>query len=503
MKKILSFILVVTMLVASALIVPVSATEAETVSVWDGKMPTVTATNIFTALGQDGVAGTETDPIVLDCVEDVAILAQFLLNGGDVWTANKGANGFPWFRLDCDIDLAGYEWPGIGTSQVEGKEGRFKGKFDGNGHVIYNLDLASDDLYAGFFGYLFTGNALVRNLGIASCEEGGIDIGGAIGRQYIGGLVGYADRATIENCFANVSFKSESTQQLCVGILMGKCDNESNYTYVKDSWCNGSIEIGTRTDRWVHAGILCGEISGKLTVTNCNSIGSIKVANAVAWDGIGAFVGQLSDNKVLTVSNTEFSGSVTMESALVTNCNMKAIIGYENGTETFTNCQYNVTCSANDETIAPLTYPGLVSTANEINITSSNMLNEGSNSVAYQLGTDSTNKIRFVSTLGFSHSMFVKAGFIVDITYTAGGKTYAATDVELSDGYVYNSLLANGETVYAQEQGVNGVKTFVAHGITDIPACTANFNVTPFVETADGVRIYGESTQINDVVFSN
>ena len=131
------------------------------------------------------------------------------------------------------------------------------------------------------------------------------------------------------------------------------------------------------------------------------------------------------------------------------------------------------------------------------------MLNEGSNSVAYQLGTDGTNKIRFVSTLGFSHSMFEKAGFIVDITYTADGKTYTATDVELSDGYVYNSLLASGETVYAQEQGVNGVKTFVAHGITDIPSCTASFNVTPFVETADGVRIYGEPTQINDVGFSN
>ena len=375
MKRILSFAIVLAILVASVLTVPTAYAEENNgtspISVWDGTMPTVTATNVFTALGQDSVAGTENDPIILDSAADVAILAQFLLNGNDVWTANKGDNGMPWFRLECDIDIAGHEWPGIGTAQIEGKEGRFKGKFDGNGHVIYNLDLASDDLYAGFFGYLFTPNALVRDLGIASCEVGGIDIGGATGRQCVGGLVGYADRATVQNCFANVDFKSTSAQQLCIGILMGKCDNDSNVTTVTNSWCSGSIEIGTRTDNWIHAGVFCGEVSGQLVVSNCYSVGNIDVKNAVAWDGIGAFVGQLSDSKVLTVSNTTFSANVLMESELVANCNTKAIIGYENGTESFTNCQYNVNCTANGAAIDALAYAGLTSTTDDIKITSS------------------------------------------------------------------------------------------------------------------------------------
>ena len=99
--------------------------------------------------------------------------------------------------LQNDITMpAGSFWTPIGN-----KEKPFKGTFNGNGKKVTGvvMDYEADFQYAGFFGYVKKDNATsgeVRNLKLERTA-----IIGSSGRSaYAGGIVGYNDGGTIENC---------------------------------------------------------------------------------------------------------------------------------------------------------------------------------------------------------------------------------------------------------------------------------------------------------------
>lgn len=99
-------------------------------------------------------------------------------------------NGIQKAVLTADIDMTGVKWTPIGT-----KEKAFKGEFDGQGHVITNLNVNDPSLeYAGLFGYVskFSNPATIKNLGVFGEFSGG---------KYVGGIAGYSENSEITNCF--------------------------------------------------------------------------------------------------------------------------------------------------------------------------------------------------------------------------------------------------------------------------------------------------------------
>lgn len=109
-----------------------------------------------------------------------------------LWLADhvNGVSGIQKAVLTNDIDMTGVKWTPIGT-----KDSAFKGEFDGQGHVITNLNVNDPSLeYAGLFGYVskFSNPATIKNLGVFGEFSGG---------EYVGGIAGYSENSEITNCF--------------------------------------------------------------------------------------------------------------------------------------------------------------------------------------------------------------------------------------------------------------------------------------------------------------
>ena len=253
--------------------------------------------------------------------DDLSALATFVNNGGD--TTNMT------FILANDIDLASIDnWTPIGDYSTNTSY-RFKGTFDGNGHVIKNLKInRPDKAYQGLFGVAGVGVIKNVNIKYASvtaynvcailvadssseiyncCVEGDIFSGGNLA----GGLVGQA-YATINNCYSNGSIISQGGN---IGGLIGQTFNSSN---VISSFSDVNV---------IGHGEQVGGLIGYSTcaVTNCYATGNVT--------GQSNYVGGLIGASSSAVTNSYATGDVTGKSAYV-----GGLIGHSSGSGGITNC---------------------------------------------------------------------------------------------------------------------------------------------------------------------
>ena len=138
-------------------------------------------------------SGTESDPYLIKSVEDLALLAESVNTNEEL---NYGATLNPfarvylnqYFRLENDIDMAGYRIDPIGQDYSH----RFAGTFDGNGKTITGLNINTlSSSYAALFGRVDT-VGVIKNLTLANAT---ITTSGS----YAGGIAAYT-LGDIENC---------------------------------------------------------------------------------------------------------------------------------------------------------------------------------------------------------------------------------------------------------------------------------------------------------------
>ncbi len=184
------------------------------------------------------------------------------------------------FRLQSDIDLTGIQWS-IAIVPVYG------GCFDGNGYVIYNLNIEGGN-YLGLFGKISGFSAEVKNLGIENIN--------ITGEGALGGLCGDNYEGTITNCYATGSVTGG-------GSLGGLCGGNYEGT-ITNCYATGSIIGG---DGPWYLGGLCG-ISRSGTITNCYATGSVTGGGAGSRS-LGGLCGDNDDYG--TISNCYATGSVT------------------------------------------------------------------------------------------------------------------------------------------------------------------------------------------------
>ncbi len=171
------------------------------------------------------------------------------------WVAvqvNSGVSSFDGMTLELmnDLDLAGRLWLPIGMNADTGSaSGWFQGCFNGNGHRISHMtiDLFMNGKVVGLFGGVQAGTgtgihdllleaAAVDNLGamysalLIGCVQGasgktvpveGCRVAGTIHQvngimSAMGGLVGFASEATIEQCDVTLSF--DGSALVCGGL---------------------------------------------------------------------------------------------------------------------------------------------------------------------------------------------------------------------------------------------------------------------------------------------
>ena len=246
-------------------------TDATEYSEWDGA-------EIATAYA--GGDGSEGSPYEIATAAQLAFFAH---------EANKNDSEYQWaetrkyFKLTANINLKGHEWTPIGSESL-----RFAGSFDGDGHVIVNLNVKGAGRFAGLFGWMRNG-ATVKNLVIRNASVSAVapDSETKNPEAYSGIVAAYcAAGCTISNCKVDGTVTSD----YCAGGIVGYSDNSS-----KDY--DGSITLCTADVICSVAGSTkasyCGGIAGYSCVKmyGCTVRGKIDgpcdVGGLVGWLGTG------------------------------------------------------------------------------------------------------------------------------------------------------------------------------------------------------------------------
>ena len=230
---------------------------------------------------------------------------------------NNGTTTTTSFKLMADIDLDGEDWTPIGSYAHP-----FDGIFDGGGHIIKNLNvnhLSTD--YQGLFGYAT--NATIYNMHLLNPKVAGKDYVGSVvgyvnndshitdvlvtsnfpsGGDYTvnansgsgGGIVGYAQNATIERCMFRGRVKCSGWTGGIVGnvhinVTISDC-SASNFLY-----CFGSNVIG---------GIVGG--AGAVDVNRCFARSEYLWNNEENIESLGKIVGKTNNAVVSTITNCAY-----------------------------------------------------------------------------------------------------------------------------------------------------------------------------------------------------
>jgi parallel beta-helix repeat protein len=168
-----------------------------------------------------------------DYIVDPAIPVS---NCNDLQNINNLLSGI--YYLTEDIDCSSF----VGFVPIGTSVSPFRGKLYGQGHIINNININSNNNYAGLFGYL--SSAEIYDLGISNVNVSGL--------LYVGGLAGYATGSKIINSFVKSSSNSNRIQpsiDLSNPDYYGGLVGSFNFGTINDSYAdiniyNGNSNIG-------------------------------------------------------------------------------------------------------------------------------------------------------------------------------------------------------------------------------------------------------------------
>lgn len=162
------------------------------------------------------------------------------------------------FKQNADITLTAAH-TSIGR-YFEGTYKYFKGTYDGNNKTISNLTVnAPNSNYQGLFGY--TSKAVIKNVTLANCN--------ITGKQYTGGIVGYASTSTaIENCHVNGNINATASDASEHGGIVGS----ATATSITNCTVTGTISTSVSNDNY---GGIVGAANYDVVITSCENAAKI------------------------------------------------------------------------------------------------------------------------------------------------------------------------------------------------------------------------------------
>ena len=213
------------------------------------------------------------------------------------------------------------DWGGIsGTSSA-----CYKGHFDGQGHTIKNFNVTSTHNYFGIFGVVSEGS-VIENFDIYGTMNLGHKTGGVVAytrdtsctirniHSYMtlniteatttaerpGGIVGSAVNGTtyIENCTYSGTLNVGGHTGNIGGIVGYINNNAAAIVFITNCLFDGEIQNGDTADGQC-GGIVGYNNSGKATIKNCLSIGTIVSSNG----NIGQLIGRLNGGNTTFANN--------------------------------------------------------------------------------------------------------------------------------------------------------------------------------------------------------
>ena len=229
--------------------------------------------------------------------------AEYLKNLATYVNSGNNCYGLT-FKLANDIDLKDVEFTAIGT-----QSNPFKGIFDGDGKIISNLTINSTEDYQGLFGYVGKGGT-IKNITLENVK--------VTGSYYVGGVVGWSNFAVI-NCIISGKSRIEGTFKEIGGTAneVGGIVGYNNGGTIENCTVNGA-EVTGEGD---YVGGIVGSNYG--TVENC-TVSGVEIAGTCESS---SFVGGVVGWNKGAVENCTVSGDSTISGEYCVGC----IVGWNVG----------------------------------------------------------------------------------------------------------------------------------------------------------------------------
>ncbi len=181
----------------------------------------------------------------------------------------------------------------------------FTGTLDGKGFTIsdlrININLTSDDSYAGLFGA--TSGTNIRNIGLLN-----VDISSSSDcDSFAGGLVGRNSSSSITNSYSTGNVSSSADLFSYAGGLVGENISSS----ITNSYSTGNVSPSVSSRTQSHAGGLVGRNSSS-SITNSYSTGNVFSSAPAFQSNTGGLVGE---NDSSSITNSYSTGNVSSSAA--------------------------------------------------------------------------------------------------------------------------------------------------------------------------------------------
>ena len=270
-------------------------------------------------------------------IEDESDLVKFSerVNAGNTF---QGITVF----LRNDLDMYGIDFDPIG--QMNDYNDHFMGVFDGQGHVISNLNITSSKSTVGLFGYCIS--ASVKNVILdSSCathatftnEKSSSSSSSSSSSVYVGSVAGlfnsYQSPAAIENIInmGCVVAANETSGALFLGGIIGSSEGFSDTTYIKNCVNLGDVVSSAVVRTMAAVGGIAGGCFGNTVaneISNSYNNGRISASNSSSDDfsvfnyAIGG--GIVGYGSLFTVYNCVNKGNISAHSFVFAGC----LVGY-------------------------------------------------------------------------------------------------------------------------------------------------------------------------------
>ena len=238
--------------------------------------------------GFAGGSGTESDPYLVANANDL-----------------DNVRNYPeaYFLQVADIDLENQSWLPIGHI----RDNRFKGFYDGGGHLISNLTIPAwhdpppGQIYAGLFGYAHRAtiqNIMLTNVNIDAVFRAGSFYAGAIAAYSYGSILDNVHLVGDGNTITVSHPRTDSTRSANVGGLVGLKESGSLLLEDRGLINNASSHATVNAVRINYVGGLVGK--NYSTIRHSHTSGEV-----IGGDRVGGLVGY--NQSVITDSYSQAS----------------------------------------------------------------------------------------------------------------------------------------------------------------------------------------------------
>lgn len=188
-----------------------------------------------------------------------------MMNGMQAQSASEVDFEGKTIKLNNDLDLTYYN---DAITPIQ----NFKGSFDGQGHVIKNLKIVSDEQYVGLFASLEKGQTF-QNLTL----QGGKIVSTYSGKSsgYVGAILGYTYGGAVINCH-NLECEVLGQGPNHVSGVVGGTNYKSCTTVMA---CSNTAHVVSDIDKDVYVGGITSRWGGAIRMVACYNEGTIEVKN--------------------------------------------------------------------------------------------------------------------------------------------------------------------------------------------------------------------------------